>query len=85
MHTTSPSDSTGLPSLRDADDTPIPFGGLVEQVAVAEEHGAQPFQLHMQGRVIGRDTHLLHVRFDQDKKTIALRPELVRVLTTDGA
>ncbi|MGH3772982.1 MAG: hypothetical protein ACRDRW_16585 [Pseudonocardiaceae bacterium] len=45
-----------------------------------EEHGASRFRLHQQGQVIGRGTHLVYVRFRDD--TIALRPDLVRVLTT---
>jgi hypothetical protein len=88
MSTTSPSDEgTGtrrLPLLRDVDGTPVPFGVRVEQVAVDEEQGAFFSRLHQRGEVIGRDTPLLYVRFDRDQETIALRPELVRVLSTDG-
>jgi hypothetical protein len=81
--TTSPStDDTGLPYLRDIDGTPIPFKCVVELVTVDEEHGAPRFRLHQQGQAIGRGTHLLYVRFRDD--TVALRPDLVRVLTTDG-
>ena len=40
-------------------------------------------RLHEQGEVIGRGIHLLYVRFRDE--TVALRPDLVRVLTTpDG-
>ena len=83
MHTTSV-DSTNLPHLRDADGTPIPFQGRVQQVAVDEAHGAQPFRLHTQGHAIGRGVHLLYVRFSDD--TVAIRPDLVRVVhtTPDG-
>ncbi len=84
MPTTSPAtDNTGLPYLRDTDGTPIPFTCVVELVTVDEEHGAPRFRLHQQGQAIGRGTHLLYVRFRDD--TIALRPDLVRVLSTpDG-
>ncbi|MGH3865219.1 MAG: hypothetical protein ACRDQ4_03610 [Pseudonocardiaceae bacterium] len=73
-------DSTGLPLLRDADGTPIPFKCGVEVVTVDEDHGAPRLRLHQHGQAIGRGTHLLYVRFRDD--TIALRPSLVRVLTT---
>jgi hypothetical protein len=79
---TTVTDSTGLPFLRDADGTPIPFKCGVELVTVDEEHRALHFRLHQQGQAIGRDTHLLYVRFARDRETIALRPDLVRVLTT---
>jgi hypothetical protein len=39
MHTVEV-DATNLPVLRDADGTPIPFQGRVQQVAVDEAHGA---------------------------------------------
>jgi hypothetical protein len=52
----------------------------VELVTVDEEHWVLRFRLHQQGQAIGRDTHLLFVRFPD--ATIALRPDLVRVLTT---
>jgi hypothetical protein len=84
MSTTS-HDSTGLPHLRDADGAPIPFQGQVEQVAVDEEHGALFSRLHQRGEVVGRDTNLVLVRFESDRETVALQPELVRVLSTDGA
>jgi hypothetical protein len=86
VHTTSPStDSTGLPHLRDTDGTPIPFKCEVQLVTVDDEHGALRFRLHQQGQAIGRDTHLLYVRFARDGATVALRPNLVRVVhTTDG-
>jgi hypothetical protein len=78
-------DSTGLPFLRDADGTPIPFKCGVELVTVDEEHRALHFRLHQQGQAIGRDTRLLYVRFTRDRETIALRPDLVWVVhTTDG-
>jgi hypothetical protein len=84
VSTTSPSaDSTGLPYLRDTDGTPIPFKSVVELVTVDEKHGAPRFRLNQQGQAIGRGTHLLYVRFRDD--TVALRPDLVRVLSTpDG-
>jgi hypothetical protein len=84
VFTTSPStDSTGLPHLRDIDGTPIPFKCVVELVTVDEGYGALRFRLNQQGQAIGRGIHLLYVRFRDD--TIALRPDLVRVLTTpDG-
>lgn len=83
MPTTSPAlDDTGLPYLRDVEGTPIPFNSWVQQVAVDQDHGAAPTRLHQHGQAIGRDTHLLYVRFRDE--TIALRPELVRVLTTPG-
>lgn len=72
-------DATNLPVLRDADGTPIPFQGRVQQVAVDEEHGAPRFRLHQQGQAIGRGTHLLYIRFRDE--TVVLRPDLVRVLT----
>jgi hypothetical protein len=79
--TTSPAtDATGLSYLRDADGTPIPFASRVELVTVDEEHWVLRFRLHQQGQAIGRDTHLLFVRFPD--ATIALCPDLVRVLTT---
>jgi hypothetical protein len=79
MHTVEV-DATNLPVLRDVDGTPIPFQGWVQQVAVDEEHGAQPFRLHTQGHAIGRGVRLVYVRFSDD--TAALRPDLVRVITT---
>ena len=76
-------DSTGLPFLRDADGTPIPFKCGVEVVTVDEDHGAPRFRLHQQGHAIGRGVRLLYVRFSDD--TVAIRPDLVRVVhTTDG-
>ena len=76
-------DATNLPVLRDADGTPIPFQGRVQQVAVDEAHGAQLFRLHTQGHAISRGVHLLYVRFSNE--TVAIRPDLVRVVhTTDG-
>jgi hypothetical protein len=77
MSTTS-LDSTGLPHLRDVEGTPIPLDSRVEQVTVDEEHGALPSLLHQQGHAVGRGTHLLYVRFDCDKETVALRPQLAR-------
>jgi hypothetical protein len=77
MSTTS-LDSTGLPHLRDVEGTPIPLDSRVEQVTVDEEHGALPSRLHQQGHAVGRGTHLLYVRFDCDKETVALRPQLAR-------
>jgi hypothetical protein len=73
-------DKTGLPFLRDANDTPILFGSRVEQIAVDEEHGATALRLHEQGQVIGRDYELVCIRFDRDRETIVLRPGLVRVV-----
>jgi hypothetical protein len=77
-------DSTGLPVLRDVEDTPIPFGSRVVQVVVDEERGALPSRLHQRGEVVGRGTQALYVRFE-DRATVALWPELVRVLITGGA
>jgi hypothetical protein len=74
----------GIPDLRDIDGTPIRFGSRVEQIAVDEEHGAQALWLHEQGQVLGRDYELVCLRFDRDEELVALRPNLVRVLTTDG-
>jgi hypothetical protein len=85
MHTTDV-DATNLPFLRDADGTPIPFLSWVQQITVDEEHRGHALRLHQQGQAIGRDTRLLYVRFARDRETIALRPDLVRVVhTTDGA
>jgi hypothetical protein len=83
MHTAEV-DATNLPVLRDADGTPIPFQGRVHQAAVDEAHGAQPFRLHTQGHAIGRGVRLVYVRFSDD--TVAIRPDLVRVVhtTPDG-
>ena len=83
MHTTEV-DATNLPFLRDADGTPIPFQSWVQQITVDEAHGAQPFRLHTQGHAIGRGVRLLYVRFSDD--TVAIRPDLVRVVhtTPDG-
>lgn len=78
-------DSTGLPVLRDAEDTPIPVHARVVQVAVDEGGGALPSRLHQRGEVLGRGPHLLHARFEEDQDTVALRPDLVRVLRTGGA
>lgn len=50
-----------------------------------EEHGALFSRLHQRGEVVGRDTKLVLVRFESDRETVALQPELVRVLSTDGA
>jgi hypothetical protein len=81
MHTTDV-DATNLPFLRDADGTPIPFLSWVQQITVDEEHGGHALRLHQQGQAIGRDTRLLYVRFALDGETIALRPDLVRVVHT---
>jgi hypothetical protein len=78
-------DSGGLPLLRDVEDTPIPVHARVVQVAVDEEGGALGSRLHQRGEVLGRGPHLLHVRFEGDEDTVALRPDLVRVLITGGA
>lgn len=77
--------TTGRPHLRDVDGTPIPFQSQVEQIAVDEEHGALPSRLHQRGEVVGRDTHRVNVRFESDRETLAVAPELVRVLSTGGA
>jgi hypothetical protein len=78
-------DSGGLPVLREVEDTPIPVHARVVQVAVDEEGGALPSRLHQRGEVVGRGSHLLHVRFEEDQDTVAVRPDLVRVLHTGGA
>lgn len=75
-------DKTGIPVLRDADDTPIRLGSRVEQIAVDEEHGAKALRLHEQGQVIGRDYEHVCIRFDRDAEMIVLRPGLVRVVPT---
>ncbi len=84
----SPSEDSGgatrPPLLHDIDGTPIAFHRQVEQVAVDEEHQALFSRLHQRGEVLGWDTHLLYVRRESDGQTVALRPDLVRVLTTDG-
>lgn len=64
---------------------PTAFHCQVEQVTVDEKHGALFSRLHRRGHAIGRGTHLLYVRRERDGHTVALRPDLVRVLTTDGA
>ncbi|MGB6165479.1 MAG: hypothetical protein WCF33_19450 [Pseudonocardiaceae bacterium] len=77
----------GVPLLRDIDGTPVAFHRQVEQVAVdavGEGPGALFSRLHQRGEVLGWDTHLLYVRLERDGHTVALRPDLVRVLTTDG-
>ena len=81
MHTAEV-DATNLPFLRDVDGAPIPFLSWVQQVTVDEEYGGHAVRLHQQGQAIGRDTRLLYVRFACDRETIAIRPDLVRVLTT---
>ncbi|MBV9160944.1 MAG: hypothetical protein JO281_05160 [Pseudonocardiales bacterium] len=43
----------------------------MQQITVDQAHGALPCRLHQQGHVIGRDAHLLHVRFDHDYPMIA--------------
>jgi hypothetical protein len=82
-----PERSGGIPVLRDIDGIPIVFHCKVEQVTVDEEdeqRGALFSELHQRGEVLGWDTHLLYVRLERDGHTVALRPDLVRVLTTDG-
>lgn len=82
----SPSDdSTGLPLLRDVEDTPISLHARVVQVVVDEEHGALPSRLHQRGEVVGWGIQALRVRFEEGTDTVALWPDLVRVLNTDGA
>jgi hypothetical protein len=68
--------------LRDAEGSDIPLQSRVEQITVDKTHGALPCRLHQQGQVIGRDAHLLYVRFECDYQMIDLRPPLVRVLET---
>lgn len=68
------------PQWRDIDGTPIPLGCHIEQIAVSQEHGAMPSRLHQHGQVIARDTHWLHVRFEDDHRLVILQPHLVRVL-----
>jgi hypothetical protein len=71
---------------RDTKGTSIPVGARVEQVAVANEHGALTVRLHQHGVVIspgglsGRG-HRLHVRFDGETKPVSIRPHLLRVVT----
>jgi hypothetical protein len=79
MHTAEV-DATNLPVLRDVDGTPIPFLSWVQQVTVDEDYGGHALRLHQQGQAIGRDSHLLYVRFARDRETVALRPDLVRVV-----
>ena len=81
MHTADV-DATNLPVLRDVDGTPIPFQSWVQQVTVDEEYGGHALRLHQQGQAIGRGTRLLYVRFACDRETVALRPDLVRVVRT---
>ncbi len=81
MHTAEV-DATNLPVLRDVDGTPIPFQSWVQQVTVDEEYGGHAVRLHQQGQAIGRGTRLLYVRFARDRETVALRPDLVRVVHT---
>jgi hypothetical protein len=64
----------------DVDGTPIPLLCRIEQIAVSQQHGAMPSRLHQHGQVIGRDTHWLHVCFDEDHRLVLLQPHLVRVL-----
>jgi hypothetical protein len=66
--------------LRDAEGSDIPLQSQVEQITVDKAHGALPCRLHQQGQVIGRDAHLLYVRFECDNQMIALRPHLVRLI-----
>jgi hypothetical protein len=65
---------------RDAEGTPILLRCRIEQIAVSQQHGAMPSRLHQHGQVIARDTHWLHVRFDDDQHLVLLQPHLVRVL-----
>jgi hypothetical protein len=64
---------------RDVEGTPIPVLCWVEQIAVRQQHGAMSSRGHQHGQVIGRDTHWLHVRFE-DHRLVLLRAHLVRVL-----
>jgi hypothetical protein len=75
-------DATNLPVLRDVDGTPISFLSWVQQVTVDEEHGGHALRLHQQGQAIGRGTRPLYVRFACGGETVALRPDLVRVVHT---
>jgi len=70
---------------RDVDGTSIPVGARVEQVAVAQEHGARSARLRQRGEVIrrgqrGRGHLRLYVRFQGDTEPVSIRPHLVRVI-----
>ncbi|MGH3824583.1 MAG: hypothetical protein ACRDRA_17380 [Pseudonocardiaceae bacterium] len=81
---TPPAQPTSGP-WRDAEGTPIPLQGWVEQVTVDTQQGALPSRLHQTGQVIGQGTNLVYVRFKHENQLIALRPHVVRVLDTpDG-
>jgi hypothetical protein len=75
-----PSPRFACPPWRDVEGTPIPLGCRIEQIAVSQQHGAMPSRLHQHGQVIARDTHWLHVRFDDDQHLVLLQLHLVRVL-----
>ena len=70
---------------RDARGTSIPVGARVEQLAVANEHGALTLRLHQHGVVIslgGRSGrgHRLRVRFEGESEPVSIRPHLLQVI-----
>jgi hypothetical protein len=69
---------------RDADGTHIPVGAQVEQIDSDARRGALRSRLGQRGRVTGRGTTRLRVRFDGEDQTVSIRPHLVRVIDTDG-
>ncbi|MGB6162141.1 MAG: hypothetical protein WCF33_12365 [Pseudonocardiaceae bacterium] len=72
--------------LLDTEGTRMSLGSRVEQVVVEEAHGALRSRLHQHGEIIGRDRHLVYVRFEQEwQHLVTLRPHHLRVLNTpDG-
>jgi hypothetical protein len=70
---------------RDVNGTPILVGAVVEQIAVAKEHGALADRLNKHGVVIslgglsGRGSRL-RVRFESDTEPVSIRPHLLRVV-----
>lgn len=66
---------------RDDQGTHIPVGCWVEQVAVHRTQGAARCWLGKHGVVLSRGRgSRVHLRFDGEQQTIAIRPHLVRVL-----
>lgn len=74
----------GYDRWRDADGTHIPVGAQVEQIDSDARRGALRSRLGQRGRVTGRGTTRLRVRFDGEDQTVSIRPHLVRVIDTDG-
>ncbi|MDQ3764251.1 MAG: hypothetical protein M3460_22525 [Actinomycetota bacterium] len=69
---------------RDAQGTPIPVRGRVEQADIDAGLGALRSQLSKRDRMLRRSATRLVVRFEGETALTRIRPQLVRILPEEG-